>query len=162
MFRTKCLVFGTKGLVGMALFALLALSSLLAMPASAQVAPQGSSVDGALTKPQMVDGAAVTCYGQAFNFGPFTLEPDVYVYPSEPPWFTTSPYCSDINVKFSRLTAPIQMQVCFIRTGTCNSWKSISRENQWYVIATDVLDGTEYRFGIKTTETTTIQGAVAD
>ena len=106
---------------------------------------------------------SVTCYGQASSFGSFTLNANtVYEWPGAAPWFVTSSYCLDININFSKLTHPIQMQVCFIRTQTCNSWKTVSSTGQWYQIATNVLDGTSYRFGIKTTATTTIQGQIAD
>ena len=106
---------------------------------------------------------AVPCYDQAFPFGPFNLRANtVYEWPGSPPWFVTTGNCRDININFSRLTASIQMQVCFIRTNQCNSWKTVSRTGVWYQIATNVLPGTSYRFGIKTTNAATIQGKIAD
>jgi hypothetical protein len=103
------------------------------------------------------------CYDTAFSFGPFTLNANtVYEWPGGAPWFVTTSNCADININFSQLTHPIQMQVCFIRTNSCNSWKTVSQTGTWYQIATSVLDGTSYRFGIKTTSTTTIKGEIAD
>jgi hypothetical protein len=87
----------------------------------------------------------------------------VYELPGGAPWFVTTAFCQDINVNFSQLTQPIQMQVCFIRTNTCNAWQTVSSTGRWYQIATTVLDGTNYRFGLKTGgSATTFTGQVAD
>jgi hypothetical protein len=123
-----------------------------------------SSTRTATTITSQAEAPSVTCYGQAFAFGPFSLDANsVYLYPSQAPWFVTTGNCQDININFSELTHPIQMQVCFIRTGTCNSWKTVSQTGTWYQIATSVLAGTTYRFGIKTgASATTIKGQIAD
>lgn len=115
------------------------------------------------TTSQATSPLATTCFGGAFTNGPFTLSANtVFLLPSQAPWFVTTGVCLDINVNFSELTAPMQMQVCFIRTGTCNSWKTVSKTGTWYQIATNVLGGTQYRFGIKTTQKVTYKMKIAD
>jgi hypothetical protein len=105
---------------------------------------------------------AVTCYGQAVyspsSSSVWTLGVGTYAMT---PWYTTTSYCNDINIYPTVLTHPIQMQVCFYSTNQCNSWKTVSSLNQWYVIASSVLDGTTYRFGVRTTVSTNLQYLVA-
>lgn len=101
---------------------------------------------------------ATTCYGQAVNPGTYNLGAGTYALT---PWYTTTAYCNDINVKPIVMTHPVQMQVCFYSTNQCNSWKTVNSLNQWYVIASSVLNGTKYRFGVRTTTATTLQFLVA-
>jgi hypothetical protein len=119
-------------------------------------APAHAAVAAHATQP------LASCYSTARSYGPYTLGANVYLFPSKAPWFVTTSACRDINVNFSSLTAPIQVQVCFIRTNSCNAWKTVDHTNQWYVIASNVLNNTSYRFGLKTTRTTTLKVSVAD
>jgi hypothetical protein len=107
---------------------------------------------------------ATTCYGGEVLYGPFSLHSNsTYLWPVSAPWFQTSGRCQDINVNFTELTAPMQMQVCFenISKPYCNSWKTVSHTGTWYQIATSVLAGTDFRFGIKTTSAVTYKVYVA-
>jgi hypothetical protein len=104
-----------------------------------------------------------TCLGGGFFNGPFTLEENTtFALPGGPPWFVKRSLCNDINVNFSQLTASMQMQVCFISTNTCNSWKTVSQTGMWYVIASSVRNLTQYRFGIRTTSEVTYKMHIAD
>ena len=122
-----------------------------------------ASAHATTTAPAQVMVPAVPCYNQAFPFGPINLAANtVYEWPGKAPWFQQNSSCLDININFSKLTHSMQMQVCFISTQKCNSWKTVSRTGTWYQIATNVLPGTNFRFGIKTTSATTMQGKIAD
>jgi serine/threonine protein kinase len=106
--------------------------------------------------------ATAACYKQGFSTGgPYALSPHVYLLPAQAPWLSTSSSCQSINVKFTQLTAPVQIQVCFSNSN-CNAWVDTSNTNQWYQLATNVPAQTSYRFGIKATQNTTIQFMVAD
>ena len=101
-----------------------------------------------------------TCYGGEVLYGPFNLKANtIYLWPAKAPWFQTSGRCLDINVNFTELTHSMQMQVCFenIAHPYCNSWKTVSHTGTWYQIATNVLAGTDFRFGLKTTSALTYE-----
>jgi serine/threonine protein kinase len=106
--------------------------------------------------------ANTACYNQGTSLGPYALSPNVYLLPSHTPWLTTSSLCHSISVKFSQLTAPIQMQVCLItNTQNCNAWTDITTTNQWYQLITNVPEKVSYRLGIKNARNSTIQFILA-
>jgi hypothetical protein len=106
--------------------------------------------------------ANAACYNQGASLGPYALSPNVYLLPSHTPWLTTTSLCHSINVKFSQLTAPIQMQVCFITdTQNCNAWTNITTTNQWYQLIANAPEKVSYRFGIKNDQNSTIQFTLA-
>jgi hypothetical protein len=112
------------------------------------------------TAASQTTGPQVTCYGGKVLYGPFSLKANtIYLWPGSAPWFRTSGRCLDINVNFTELTASMQMQVCFenIPKPYCNSWKTVSHTGTWYQIATNVLAGTDFRFGLKTTSALTYE-----
>jgi hypothetical protein len=106
--------------------------------------------------------ADAACYNQSMSLGPYALSSNVYLLPAQAPWLSTTTLCHGINVKFNQLTAPIQIQVCFIATQNCNAWADITTTNQWYQLVTNIPASTSYRFGIKSTQNTTIQFAIAN
>ncbi len=132
-------------------------SSTSAQPTPTPAAPvQPTPTPAALVQP------APTC--GTTSVGPFSLAANtVYEWPGGAPWFVTSGNCQSISINFSQLTHPVQMQVCFISTNSCNAWQMVSSTGTQYPIATGVSGGTSYRFGIKTgASATTIAGKVVD
>lgn len=106
--------------------------------------------------------ANAACYNQGASLGPYALSRNVYLLPSHAPWLTTTSLCHSVNVKFSQLTAPIQMQVCFITdTQNCNAWTNITATNQWYQLIANAPEKVSYRFGIKSAQNSTIQFTLA-
>ncbi len=124
------------------------------------------SAPAAPAKPQVAEGAAVSCFGQAFSIGSRTVPANTSVTIPDRGTNKTSSHCRDINIKFTHLTAPIKAHVCFRglegQFNNCNSFKTISRANQWHVIATNVRDGVEYRLELRTTFATKMAGSIAD
>ncbi|WP_220193138.1 hypothetical protein [Ktedonospora formicarum] len=139
-------------LCGVLLVAALFVSAFTSMAPSAHAAQTKST------------SAAVTCYGQAVTSDTATWPAmDTSRFPSDPNYdFVTTGYCQDINIKFLVLTHPMEFQVCFDRTGTCNSWKTLSQTNHWYLLATDVLPGTKYHLNVRLAYTTTFKWMWAD
>ncbi|MBE3561752.1 MAG: hypothetical protein IMW89_21395 [Ktedonobacteraceae bacterium] len=126
---------------------------------------KSTSVSATPAQPQQAEAVTVSCFDQAGTFGPgdgFTLGPGVFRTGTG----KTSAHCRDINVKLTKLTSPIQLQVCFTRfkPDKCNDWKTFDKNdvNKWRPIATNVLNGVEYQVGIKTFKKTTIKGLIAD
>ncbi|GGM51522.1 hypothetical protein GCM10011608_40570 [Micromonospora sonchi] len=109
--------------------------------------------------------AAATCYGGAVSFPTQTLGvAGTRRLPSASSYYTTSSRCQDINIKFANPEAGnVQVRVCWVSHGTCNSWKTVLMDTAWKVIATDVLDGTRFRVEIYNYRdwTTTFGGQVA-
>jgi hypothetical protein len=112
--------------------------------------------------------AAGACYDHAFAAQKdgelYYLKPGLfYVYLNElPATLKTTPYCQDINLKFTSLSGPIKVQVCFTRHNYCNDWKTYDKTDQWYTPATDVKDYTEYRFGFVVDKDTSFAALIAD
>ncbi|MBO0792151.1 MAG: hypothetical protein J2P36_14565 [Ktedonobacteraceae bacterium] len=120
----------------------------------------------AYARTNAADAATTTCFGQAGTFGPqqgVTLGPGVFRAGGT---FTTSSHCRDVNIKFTKLTGPIQLQVCFIRfkPNRCDSWKTFDQRDvgHWRLIATNILNGADYQVGIKTSKLTSYKGFIAD
>jgi hypothetical protein len=131
---------------------------------SAHAAAISASTHATTSRTASPLATTTTCYGGEVLSGPASLKANtIYELPGAAPWFRTSGRCADINVEFTELTAPIQMQVCFenISQPYCNSWKTVSATGTWYQIATSVLTGTDFRFGIKTTSAATYKMYVA-
>lgn len=108
--------------------------------------------------------AAVTCYGQATQIGPYTIIPTDFEIVTT---YIATQYCNDINFKATQQAGPTQARVIFkdIKTGAVKgygSWKNIDSANTWYVLATNVLDGTHYTVEFKVPyEGTTFEGLLA-
>jgi hypothetical protein len=70
---------------------------------------------------------------------------------SASPTYTTTRNCRDINFGWAETStsqAPIgNVRVCFVRAGTCNTWKRYNGDTAALeiVIASNVSDGTTYR-----------------
>ncbi|MGW0501672.1 hypothetical protein [Micromonospora sp. NPDC003241] len=96
------------------------------------------------------EAAAASCYGGAVSFPSQTLGPASTRYlPSSSGYYTTSSRCQDINIKFANPeSGNVQVRVCWVSHGTCNSYKTLLMDSAWKVIATDVLDGTRFRVQI--------------
>ncbi|GHJ11044.1 hypothetical protein TPA0907_54110 [Micromonospora humidisoli] len=79
----------------------------------------------------------LSCYSGAKSYADMN---DSFTWPFSGYAKTTSA-CSDIQIKPS--DRGVNAQVCFRRTGKCNGlkWASVGT---WTVIATDVLDATEF------------------
>jgi hypothetical protein len=78
----------------------------------------------------------------------FTKAADNYYYPtSSTGRLTTSSNCNDINFRYTN-GGSRNVKVCFYPSSggvDCqDEWKRV--DSNWAVIATDVLDGTKYRF----------------
>jgi hypothetical protein len=126
--------------------------------ASVQPTPTASAPMQPAPTPQPTPTCGTT------GLGPFSLAANtVYEWPGGAPWFVTSANCQNIKINMSKLTHPVQLQVCFISTGSCNAWQTVSSTGTWYQIATGVSGGTSYRFGIKTGgSATTMSANVSD
>ncbi|WP_422735715.1 hypothetical protein ACN263_18900 [Micromonospora sp. WMMD729] len=112
-------------------------------PISAAHASAPSDVNSAErqgTPGPTIDGGSVviqSCYGNAKSYDAYN---DYFYWPLTG-YAKTTAACADINIKPT--DRGIYAQVCFRRTGTCNGYKWAAR-NSWTVIATNVLDGTDY------------------
>jgi hypothetical protein len=91
---------------------------------------------------------AATCYGGAESF---KKQPDAKYAPTSG-WYKTTSRCNDINIKIGRYPenlASRNVKVCF-QNGGCQSADKRARVDEWTVIATDVKDGTTFRFQFDT------------
>jgi hypothetical protein len=89
--------------------------------------------------------SAAGCY----NSSKSVAKPDgMYVVPGGVGWFKTTSACQDINFKLTNALKGRAVKVCFQRTGCQDHW-TVAERNTWTVIATDVKDGTNYRFEFK-------------
>ncbi|MYX00230.1 MULTISPECIES: hypothetical protein [unclassified Streptomyces] len=91
---------------------------------------------------------AATCYGGATYFSGETN-----YYPSSGTYVTTS-RCNDINIKVANLivTPSRKVKVCFYKSnGALNYCQSnyTTTYGSWTVVATDVKDGTRFRFAFE-------------
>lgn len=87
-----------------------------------------------------------TCYSQATQVGPYTIVATDFVLVTT---IIKGPACNDINFKSTAQAGTTQARVIFkdINTGAIKgygSWQTISSVNTWYVLASDVLNGTHY------------------
>ncbi|MBQ1016672.1 hypothetical protein KBX71_02205 [Micromonospora sp. D93] len=91
------------------------------------------------SNPTSGDGnfAIQSCYSNAKSYDAYN---DAFVWPFNG-YARTTTACNDINIKPT--DRGIYVSVCFRRTGTCNGYKWAAR-NTWTVIATNVLNGTDY------------------
>ena len=87
--------------------------------------------------------SAATCYGGAESF----KKPEHARYAPTSGWFTKTSRCNDINIMLARegQSAGRDVRVCF-QNGGCQSAYKVVKFNEWTVIATDVKDGTTFRF----------------
>ncbi|TWP54010.1 hypothetical protein FKR81_00075 [Lentzea tibetensis] len=134
------------------LLAVLAAVTTLAVTASTAAASTyyHASAVPSLAQAGPGDRAALGCYDGGV-WTPRLIGSDATTFtPTAPPgYYITSNRCNDINfivgstpgnTNWSALT-----RVCWVRHGTCNSWKSVPWDGKYHVIATDVLDGTRFR-----------------
>ncbi|WP_328499679.1 hypothetical protein OG828_48825 [Streptomyces sp. NBC_00457] len=89
-------------------------------------------------------GAATTCLGGAVTF----TKPDgEYYQPSSPTVYKTTSRCADINL---RLNTGKSVKVCFYKSdytlNYCQSNYTQVPWDNWTVVASDVNDGTLFRF----------------
>lgn len=94
--------------------------------------------------------SAATCYGGA---EPFKRPPQAKYSPTTG-WYKTTSRCNDINIKIARIPDNLlarQVRVCF-ENGGCQSVYKRAKVNEWTVIATDVKDGTTFRFQFETAD----------
>ena len=99
------------------------------------------------------DAHAATCYGGAQHF----IKKDrVHDIPTGSGWWKTTSRCNDINLQKSYKqpgsTHPpaTAVMVCFRTTGCQSSWTKIPESGTWFTVATNVKDGTDYRFRFNT------------
>ncbi|WP_329103490.1 hypothetical protein OG792_26930 [Micromonospora sp. NBC_01699] len=62
-------------------------------------------------------------------------------------WWTTTNRCVDINFRYTTGPAFLNARVCF-RNGACNDVQRVNRGQGWEVIASNVLDGTQFYVAI--------------
>jgi hypothetical protein len=91
--------------------------------------------------------SAATCYGGAETFKKAT---NARYVPSSG-WFKTTSRCNDVNIKVARegISRGRMVKVCF-ENGGCQSAYKLAAANEWTVIATNVKDGTTFRFEFET------------
>jgi hypothetical protein len=113
------------------LFAALGLVSATNAQAEAPAAPQG-------------DVGVLACYDHARSY---SKPSGSYDYPvNDTSYLTTTSYCNDIQIK---PTSGRYVLVCFRPSSGaeyCQSNYKWAAANTWTVIATDVLDGTQFYF----------------
>jgi len=89
---------------------------------------------------------AATCHGGAKEFSIPWYYGSFYL-PSSGTW-TTSNRCKDINLKFTNANIDYEVRVCFFPSSggmSCQgSYKKV--RNSWKVVASDVKDGTKFKF----------------
>jgi hypothetical protein len=90
---------------------------------------------------------AATCYGGAESF----KKANNAKYVPATGWFRTTSRCNDININVARegTLRGRMVKVCF-ENGGCQSAYKLATANTWTVIATDVKDGTTFRFQFET------------
>ncbi|AOS64659.1 hypothetical protein TL08_19340 [Actinoalloteichus hymeniacidonis] len=93
-----------------------------------------ASADTESTNPQAVQ----TCYGGAVQVSGSGTR-----FPSSGYYRTTS-RCADINFRYGLGPSFVMARVCFRSTGACNKYRQIPRGTDWRLVATDVLDGTDF------------------
>lgn len=94
------------------------------------------------------EASAGACYDSAVQ----VTKPDWSLYyPTGSARFKTTSACRDINLKenSSNTTNGYYVRVCFDNGGCQSSYKWIANDDDWRVIASDVKDGTTYRFQFK-------------
>lgn len=91
--------------------------------------------------------SAATCYGGAETFKKATNAK----YAPTSGWFKTTSRCNDINLMVARegQLKGRNVRVCF-ENGGCQSAYTLAERDEWTVIATDVKDGTTFRFQFET------------
>jgi hypothetical protein len=94
---------------------------------------------------------SVSCYGQAKPIGPYIIRITDFVIITT---YTTTTHCRDINFKATRQAGPTLARVIFkdVKTGKVKgygAWKRISSTNTWYVLASNVLNGTHFTLEFK-------------
>jgi len=82
----------------------------------------------------------LTCYGSASYVTFYANSTGNAFWPARGTYATTTSACSDINIK---PRASNSFTVCFHKTGKCNGWH-YAPSGQWTVIASQVLDPTEF------------------
>jgi hypothetical protein len=91
---------------------------------------------------------ASACYDGAVVSN-FYGDDGIVTIPAGGGYYTTSNRCADINFKWystSQLNLQANVRVCWVNSGTCNSWKWYDAGyDSWKVIASGVLDGTKFR-----------------
>ncbi|SBU88990.1 hypothetical protein YW5DRAFT_00418 [Streptomyces sp. Ncost-T6T-1] len=102
------------------------------------------------------DVGAQSCYGNAWNY---SKPSGAYLQPQSTTYFTTG-NCADINIKTNTSR---RVRVCFYSSSGglnyCQSAYKTTTAGQWKVIASDVLDGTHFKFEFASSAVSTGQRA---
>jgi hypothetical protein len=87
--------------------------------------------------------SARSCYGDAWSY---SKPSGTYFQPQSTTYFATE-NCADINIKTGTSR---KVKVCFYASGGgldyCQSSYKTTTAGEWKVIATDVIDGTKFKF----------------
>ncbi|AOS64091.1 hypothetical protein [Actinoalloteichus hymeniacidonis] len=104
----------------------------------------GTATASAATETVDRSRALQSCYGGAVSYKTMGIH-----LPSSTGYYRTTSRCNDINLRLDQGSDSVSAIVCFRRTGACNNAKTVKLGGGWHVIATDVLDGTDFRVQIK-------------
>lgn len=124
-----------RQLITSALLPLLAVAMFGAAPA--QAAPTAVRQQSSATNQV---GALATCYGGAVR----TIF-EVGGWGGDAGPFRTSTRCRDINVRNDSVYGTQACVVFIDRTNNCNYWTYLPARSGWFVVATNVLDGTRFK-----------------
>jgi hypothetical protein len=94
------------------------------------------------------EASAAGCYDSAVSV---TKKSTSLYAPADSSRFKTTSACKDINLKENASGVPdgFYVRVCFDNGGCQSSYKWVANNSDWRVIASDVKDGTTYRFQFK-------------
>ncbi|MFD5161624.1 hypothetical protein ACFWMJ_26685 [Streptomyces hawaiiensis] len=100
-------------------------------------------VSGTTVTAVAAEQGARSCYGNAWSY---SKPSGTYFQPASALYFATD-NCADINIKTDTSR---QVKVCFYASGGglnyCQSSYKTTTAGEWKVIATDVIDGTKFKF----------------
>ncbi|MGW1291630.1 hypothetical protein [Streptomyces sp. NPDC002533] len=102
------------------------------------------------------DVVAQSCYGNAWTY---SKRAGAYLQPESTTYFTTA-NCADINIKTNTSRS---VRVCFYSSSGglnyCQTSYKTTTAGQWKVIASNVLDGTHFKFEFASSAASTGQRA---
>ncbi|MBU6532254.1 hypothetical protein [Streptomyces mayonensis] len=103
-----------------------------------------SVVVGTTADAGAAEQGAQSCYGNAWSY---SKPSGTYFQPSSGALYFATGNCADINIKTNTSR---KVKVCFYASGGglnyCQSGYKTTTAGQWKVIATDVIDGTKFKF----------------
>lgn len=92
---------------------------------------------------------ATSCYGSAHAYSKPSGSND---YPTGSAHLTTTTNCADINI---RTNTDRYVEVCWLKTATCQSQYTLTTAGQWTTVATNVANGTDFFFWFRSDATST-------